>query len=90
MKKRISILLTLCLLLSYCLALTLCDFIAHYIHECQFTEQWTWDEDSHWHTCSFKYCNEISDKGLHDWDDGVITTKPTQDADDFRLRRCGY
>ena len=82
MKKLISVLLAMSLLLVCCLTLVSCG------HECTFSEEWTTDETSHWHVCTGEECEEISDKADHTWNDGEITTKPTQEADGVKTFTC--
>ena len=92
MKKYLCVLLTLCLIFAYCFTLASCGVVAPYIHDCEFSDEWTNDEHYHWHSCSFKICREVSDKAAHDWDEGVITTVPTQEADGvitFTCMTCG-
>lgn len=84
MKKSLSVLLVICMLLASCLTLASC------VHECEFATEWTKDADYHWHVCTDEDCEEIADKAEHTWecDEGVITTKPTQDATGVRTFIC--
>ena len=90
MKKLLPIILALCMLIASCLTLASCSTVVSYIHECDFTGEWSKDAESHWHTCSFKFCEEIKDKSAHEWNDAVITTKPTQDADGVKTFTCKH
>ena len=82
MKKIISVLLVCCLLSACCVTLVSCG------HECTFSSEWLTDETSHWHACTGEECKEISDKADHTWNDGEITTKPTQEADGVKTFTC--
>ena len=66
MKKIVSVLLTLCMLVSMSAILSSCK------HTCVFSEEWTADQTSHWHVCTHQDCVEISDKGDHVWNEGEI------------------
>lgn len=83
MKKITSLLLAFTLLLSLSLSFTSC------FHECEFSTEWSKDEASHFHVCiKRKGCTEISDKAEHLWNDGEITTKPTQETDGVKTFTC--
>nr|MBE6544478.1 hypothetical protein [Oscillospiraceae bacterium] len=82
MKKITSLILLTCVLITSVITLASC------IHECEFTDEWTADESSHWHICSNEKCEEISDKSNHTWDEGSITTKATQEADGVKTFTC--
>ncbi len=43
-------------------------------------------EDEHWHKCS--RCDEIADKEPHEWDNGVVTTRPTCTGAGVRVYTC--
>ncbi len=82
MKRICSIALALCLMLSALAAFTSC------LHTCQFSTDWSKDATSHWHACTGKDCEEIADKENHVWNEGVITTAPTQEADGVKTFTC--
>ncbi|MBQ9805694.1 MAG: hypothetical protein IJW49_04215 [Clostridia bacterium] len=82
MKKIVSILLIVCMLLSVSAMLSSCK------HTCEFSEDWTKDETSHWHACTDAECAEIADKAEHVWDEGQITTKATQEAAGVKTFTC--
>ena len=82
MKKIVSVLLTLCMLVSMGAMLSSCK------HTCVFSEDWIKDETSHWHACTHEDCVEISDKGDHVWNEGEITTKATQEAEGVKTFTC--
>ncbi len=82
MKRICSIVLALCLMLSALAAFTSCQ------HTCQFSTDWSKDATSHWHACTGKDCEEIADKANHTWNEGIVTTAPTQDADGVKTFTC--
>ena len=58
------------------------------IAKCVLSAEWIIDETSHHRTCTNEGCPEIFEKGNHVWNEGEITTKPTQDADGVRTYTC--
>ena len=38
-----------------------------------FSEEWTSDDDYHWHVAICEHTDQVSEKGEHIWDDGVTT-----------------
>lgn len=82
MKKILSILLAACLLASMGIILSSCG------HQCNFATEWSKDETSHWHKCTGEECTEIADKADHTWNEGEITTPPTQEADGVKAFTC--
>ena len=44
------------------------------------------DNEYHWKTCS--KCNELKDKSVHNWGQGVITTQPTATTDGVKTFTC--
>lgn len=82
MKKFVSLLLTLCMILSLSVMLFSCG------HDCVFSEDWTKDATHHWHACTHEGCTEAIDKAEHVWDDGQITTKATQEAAGVKTFSC--
>ena len=63
MKKIITLLLTLCLILSCTAVLAACK--EEHVHE--FKNEWSGDASHHWHTCSGENCLEVSEKAAHEW-----------------------
>ena len=57
------------------------------------TNTWEYDENGHWNPCSRTGCEEHLNAAAHDFDDGVITTEPTDTADGvktYTCKVCGY
>lgn len=82
MKKIVSAVLCLSLLLALGVAFTSCA------HKCTFQEAWTKDDVAHWHACNADGCEEIADKEDHKWDEGRITKPATQEADGVKTFVC--
>ncbi len=70
------------------MACVLCFALASCAHECVFVSEWSSDDTSHWHACEKEKCEEIADKADHTWDEGVITTAATQEADGVKTFTC--
>lgn len=83
MKKITSILLLLATLLTTA-AFSACALG----HKCNPADDWTADAIAHWHGCSDFSCKEIFDKADHIWDEGAITTAPTQEANGVKTFTC--
>ncbi len=47
---------------------------------------WSENESHHWHTCSG--CDEKLSLDTHKWDEGEITTEPTEDEDGVKTFTC--
>jgi len=65
MKKLITLLLTVCMLLA---ALASCGR-----HEHAFGTEWSKDATHHWLACEGEECVEVIDKAEHTWGDAVVT-----------------
>ena len=61
MKKCLSLILLLCVILSSCLVFTSCK------HACSFDDKWTADSSYHWHACT--ECMGKGDVAAHEYDD---------------------
>ena len=82
MKKILSIILSVCMLFSLSALIVSCS------HDCAFSEDWTKNATDHWHACTHDGCTEPSDKAAHEWDEGKITTKATQEAEGVKTFTC--
>ena len=82
MKKFLSVILSLCILLSLSTILFSCE------HECEFSDEWSKDDSHHWHTCTKEKCEEVADKEEHSWDEWEIVSSATQDADGVKKYTC--
>ncbi len=54
-------------------------------HVHSYGEEWIYDDDNHWHEC---VCGDKEEAVPHTWDEGVITTKPTETAEGVRTYTC--
>lgn len=66
-------------------------------HECAWSEEWSYDEDSHWHTCTNDGCgitdnSEKNSYGKHDYGEWVIETEAAENQEGSRYQKCkcGY
>ena len=76
MKKRILILLFVLVLALLCS----CS------HEHYFYEDYSRDDVNHWFECGG--CGEKKDVEAHTWDDGTVTTQPTENSEGERTFTC--
>lgn len=83
MKKKIvgMLSLVLCLLLS--ISLAACSKNKH-----EAKSEWKFDAAQHWHECATKGHDDKLDVADHTWNDGEITTAPTETADGVRTYTC--
>lgn len=102
MKKLIAILVAVCMCFSLCMILTACSNQANdkesdkesdketnqVSHEHVYKTEWEYDDTYHWHACEGEDCTAVSDKAEHTWDDGVITTEATAEADGVKIFTC--
>lgn len=59
----------------------------------KFSAEWTTDENYHWHECTTKNHTDTSEKLPHEFDDGVVTTEPTEETEGVKTstcKTCGY
>lgn len=82
MKKIVTILLTLSLCLSACVAFASCGKNNSETYhtpssEHTFLEVWANNATYHWHACSVKGCDQITDKEEHTWDEGRVIAEPS-------------
>lgn len=59
-----------------------------YITHTPDTTKWLHDETQHWHGCTEESCNEKLDAAAHAWDDGVVTTQPTETGAGVKTFTC--
>ena len=61
--------------------------------EHHFSTQWSSDAVNHWHDCTDEDCEEVSEKGPHTFNDGVVTLQPTFEdtgTTTYTCTVCGY
>ena len=69
-------------------ASTAASLNADVTHTHTISEGYSYDETSHWKTCSG--CDDKIDVENHSFDDGVITTSSTEDEKTYTCKVCGY
>ncbi len=52
------------------------------------SDTWLHDETQHWHACTGEGCNEKLELAAHSWDDGVVTTQPTETGAGVKTFTC--
>ena len=85
-KKSIAILLSVVLMLV--IMLTACNCKKH-----KFSTEWKYDDTSHWHECLKKKHSDVADKAEHTFNEGVVTTAPTETSEGvltLTCTVCGY
>ena len=81
--KRKSFLAIMVLMLAIVL-LTACNKDGKH----NFAEEWSNDENHHWHACADKDCKETKDKAEHTWDGGNVTVEPTTEKEGAMVYTC--
>ena len=56
--------------------------------EHNFSEEWSNDENHHWHACADKDCTEIKDKAEHSWNGGSVSVEPTTEKEGAMVYTC--
>ena len=56
--------------------------------EHNFSEEWSNDENHHWHACADKDCKETKDKAEHSWNGGNVTVEPTTEQKGTMVYIC--
>lgn len=76
-KSILSFILAICLIVPCAIMLSACGSEEEKIHTHTFATEWTSDANYHWHAATCEHTDEISEKAVHTWDEGVVTTAPT-------------
>ena len=84
MKKTIRFLFLMLLLSA---ALFSCEFIESQ-HNHKYSKTWTTTEEEHWRSASCEHTDLIVNKGVHEFDDGVVTKSPTEEEDGIKTFTC--
>ena len=53
-----------------------------------YSDVWSSDALYHWHDAICTHVGEMSDRGTHDWDDGVVTKEPVGTEDGEKIYTC--
>ena len=86
--KRKSIAILLSVVLMLVIMLTACNCKKH-----KFSSEWKYDDTSHWHECMKKKHSDVADKAEHTFNEGVVTTAPTETSEGvltLTCTVCGY
>ena len=79
---------TLCIFLAFLICLgtgiTLVSCGCKHIY----STEWSTDDTHHWHACTKQDCDDLSEKGEHDWDAGVQILAPTASTNGMRKYTC--
>lgn len=84
--KRKSLFTILAIALMFVLSLSVLTACNKNKHE--FSSEWKFDETNHWHECMTKKHSDVADKADHTFDEGVITTPPTEAAEGVKTLTC--
>ena len=57
-------------------------------HTCDFSKEWTSNDNYHWHICTGEDCTKVSDKAEHSFGESEITKYPTSDTEGERQSIC--
>lgn len=57
------------------------------VHHC-YVEDWLHDETQHWHVCTVEGCDAKMGVEAHTWDNGVVTTQPTETGAGVKTFTC--
>ena len=82
MKKLLTLALATALCLTCAVSLTACG------HSCTYTDAWSSDATSHWHTCTDADCTEIADHAAHNWKPGDVITPAARGEEGTRHFTC--
>ena len=86
--KRKSIVILLSVVLMLVIMLTACNCKKH-----KFSSEWKYGDTSHWHECLKKKHSDVADKAEHTFNEGVVTTAPTETSEGvltLTCTVCGY
>ena len=54
----------------------------------EYSADWSFDDDNHWHACTHDDCGAVDSYGPHDWSDWKVTKAATATADGLKERIC--
>lgn len=83
MKKKIIGMLSLMLCLLLSVSLVACNKNKH-----EAKSEWKYNDTQHWHECATKGHDDKLDEAGHVWDEGVITTQPTETTEGVKTISC--
>ncbi len=62
--------------------------VAKLTHVHTFASEWSKDETNHWHAATCAHTTEKKDVEAHQWNDGVVTTPATEEAEGVKTYTC--
>ncbi|MCI6717108.1 MAG: hypothetical protein MR485_06430, partial [Mollicutes bacterium] len=80
--KRIQIIL----LMFITLLITGCVNETDHVHT--FSDEWSYNEEYHYHEATCEHKDKVSDKEFHKWNDGVIIKTPTLEEEGTKEYTC--
>ena len=86
MKKHF--LINALLLICSIFVLTSCDNSTETVHQHDFSSDWKYDSNVHYHTCKSEECNEVSDSEQHQFGQWSVLVQATCDAAGAQERNC--
>ena len=79
--------------IAFALSLALSVFTGCKKNKHKFSDEWKYNETSHWHECLTKKHTDTTDKIAHDFNAGEVIVQPTEDSEGvkrFTCNTCGY
>ena len=79
--------------IAFALSLALSVFTGCKKNKHKFSDEWKYNETSHWHECLTKKHADTTDKIAHDFNAGEVIVQPTEDSEGvkrFTCNTCGY
>ena len=79
--------------IAFALSLALSVFTGCKKNKHKFSDEWKYNETSHWHECLTKKHTDTSDKIAHDFNAGEVIVQPTEENEGvkrFTCNTCGY
>ncbi len=64
------------------------ESIAKLPHDHTFATEWSKNETHHWHAATCTHTSEVADKAEHTWNEGEVTTEPTEEAAGVKTFAC--
>ena len=64
------------------------ESVAKLPHDHTFATEWSSDATHHWHAATCTHTSEIADKAEHTWNEGEVTTAPTEEAPGVKTFTC--
>lgn len=75
-------------LILFSITIFSCKTTVQEVHHHSFSEEWTFDQNHHWHESTCGCGEEIIEKIPHSFDDGTVTTEPTLSKEGIKTYYC--